>query len=94
MRPSAVFRDQGKRHPAFQQILEILAADFTAHGHDFKRLVRSIVLTEAYQRAARGSEEASGEAAIQAADLRHKKLGAYARFATRCRLCRCWLKIG
>jgi uncharacterized protein DUF1549/uncharacterized protein DUF1553 len=34
------------------EILDALAADFAAHNHDIKRLIRQICATEAYQRAA------------------------------------------
>jgi hypothetical protein len=46
---------------ARRQVLDLLAADFAAHGHDLKRLIRTLVLSRAYQlgsAAPEGSREA------------------------------------
>jgi hypothetical protein len=57
-------------------VLNLLAQDFTAHGCDLKRLVRTIVLSRAYQLSA-GGEGAKDE------DARGRKLRHFACFPTR-----------
>jgi hypothetical protein len=44
-------------------LLELLAAEFRADGHDLRKLLRTIVLSQAYQRSSAGSEQASEEIA-------------------------------
>ena len=57
-------------------VLDLLAEDFTAHGGDLKRLVRTIVLSRAYQLSA-GGDGAGDEGA------RRQQLQNFARFPTR-----------
>jgi hypothetical protein len=54
------FRDSNP--PILPELLDRLAADFTAHGHDLKRLMLLLVSTEAYQLAPgpRGDKAAEG----------------------------------
>lgn len=49
---------EGAEHPA---LLEALAEDFVAHDHDLRHLVRTIVLSSAYQRSSRGPTEGAAE---------------------------------
>src|SRR5262249_20959391 len=44
----------GERDPDHPRLLELLAADFVAGGHDLRHLLRTIALSEAYGRAATG----------------------------------------
>ncbi|MCB9717846.1 MAG: DUF1549 domain-containing protein [Myxococcales bacterium] len=48
----------GDEHPA---LLEWLADDFVAHDYDLRHLLRTIVLSSAYQRSSRGAAEGSLE---------------------------------
>lgn len=59
----------------YRDLLDLLAADFPAGGHDLKRLVRVIVLSQTYQRGA-GRGEAAED--VRDAQLRH-----FARHAVR-----------
>jgi hypothetical protein len=68
------------RHPA---ILNLLAEDFAAHGYDLKRLVRTIVLSRAYQSSAAGGEKVAASDEAQEADAHRQKLQNLARFPTR-----------
>ncbi|MDJ0974489.1 MAG: DUF1549 and DUF1553 domain-containing protein [Planctomycetota bacterium] len=43
--------------PSHPEILDALAADFVANGYDLKRLIRTIVSTETYQRTSRWTDE-------------------------------------
>jgi hypothetical protein len=65
------------KHP---RVLDLLADDFTASGHDIKRLARIILLSRAYQLSAGkgGPQEDHAEA-----ELRLKKQRNFARFPTR-----------
>ncbi|MFG0335229.1 MAG: DUF1549 domain-containing protein, partial [Maioricimonas sp. JB049] len=51
--------------PSHPELLDALARDFAAHGHDLKRLIRGIVLSDTYARDSR----LSGNAELPAADL-------------------------
>ncbi|MBA4066642.1 MAG: hypothetical protein C0501_23645 [Isosphaera sp.] len=41
--------------PSHPEVLDLLAAEFTASGHDLKHLIRCIALTKAYQRTSRAA---------------------------------------
>jgi hypothetical protein len=71
--------DVDGKHP---QLLDVLADDFTASGHDIKRLVRLIVLSRPYQLGS-GSGDAGGTPSEAAVELRHKKSRNLARFPIR-----------
>jgi hypothetical protein len=64
-----------------QEVLRLLAEDFTAAGHDVKRLVRILVLSRAYQLQAGAG--ASGEADPKEDEERHRRRHALARFRVR-----------
>lgn len=49
---------QERNSPAHPELLDWLAADFERHDYDIRRLVRAIVLSEAWQRAAWSGPEA------------------------------------
>jgi hypothetical protein len=67
------------RHP---QVLDLLAQDFTASGHDVKRLVRIIVLSRAYQLGAGNGDQTAGTDE-KAVEMRHHKVRNLARFPIR-----------
>ncbi len=43
--------------PSHPELLDMLAEDFRKHGYDLRRLIRAIVISEAYQRAAAANSE-------------------------------------
>jgi hypothetical protein len=55
-------------------VLDLLAKDFTANGHDLKRLLRVLVLSKVFQRAAAGAPKE---------EVRHHQLEQFARFGVR-----------
>jgi hypothetical protein len=69
--------DLDGKHP---QVLDLLAEDFTASGHDIKRLVHLILLSRAYQLAAGKGGPMVNDAEVE---LRLKKQRNFARFPTR-----------
>jgi hypothetical protein len=64
-----------------REVLNMLSDDFTASGYDLQRLIRIIVLSQAYQRAS-GGETATLDPTT-ATELHHSKLKMFARFPTR-----------
>jgi hypothetical protein len=53
--------------PAHPELLDLLAADFQANGHNLKRLIREIVLSEAYQRSSESKKAPPPESFLAAA---------------------------
>jgi hypothetical protein len=59
-------------------LLELLAADFKAGGHDVKRLVRVLLLSRAYQLSSKGGQGGAEDVKLASLQLDH-----FARFRTR-----------
>ncbi|MCA9658287.1 MAG: DUF1549 domain-containing protein [Myxococcales bacterium] len=54
----------GENDPSHPPALERLAADFVASGYDHRALLRSIVLSDAYQRSASGADDRGAAARV------------------------------
>src|SRR5262249_52080059 len=57
----------GEHDPDHPRLLELLAADFVAGGHDLRHLLRTIALSEAYGRAATGGGDGAEKLFARAA---------------------------
>lgn len=66
-----------------EQILELLAADFASSGYDVKRLIRIIVLSDAYQRSAGAAPVAESLSNEKQQELEFAELAHFARFRIR-----------
>jgi hypothetical protein len=69
--------------PVHEEILTLLADDFTAGGHNVKRLVRIIVLSRAYQLSAGSGDPQADAASPKEAEARLRQLRHLARFPVR-----------
>jgi hypothetical protein len=69
--------------PVHEAILTLLADDFTAGGHNVKRLVRVIVLSQAYQLSAGSGDPQADAASPKEAEARLRQLRHLARFPVR-----------
>jgi hypothetical protein len=61
--------DHAANPPSHPELLDALVTDFREHGYDLRRLLRTIVLSEAYQRSSRRAEGPAPPAASYRAAL-------------------------
>lgn len=59
--------DHDGNPPSHPELLELLASDFRLNRYDLKRLLREIVLTEAYQRSSQANDKVSPDTFLVAA---------------------------